>query len=96
MKHGRAPRSKFSKARKGNIKTVIDKKSRNEISALFNMCPQGLRDMESDHQDRFKENFDAWLHGIPDQPSIPGCSRTAISSSLLPQVPFMMQQFDNP
>ena len=30
-------------------------------AALFN-----LRDMASDHQDRFKENLDAWLHGIPE------------------------------
>ena len=65
-------------------------------AALFNMCPQGLRDMASEHQDRFKENLDAWLFEIPDQPTIPGCSRAAISNSLLHQVPLMMQQFDNP
>ena len=63
---------------------------------IFYMCPQGLRDMASDHQDRFKENVDAWLHEIPDQPTIPGCSRAATSNSLLHQVPFMVQQFDNP
>ena len=63
---------------------------------LFNMCPQGLRDMASDHQDRFKENLDAWLHGIPDQPTIPGCHRAANTNSLLHQVPVLLQQFDNP
>ena len=26
---------------------------------LFNLIPQGLRDMASDHQDRFKDNLDA-------------------------------------
>ena len=64
-------------------------------AALFNMCPQGLRDMASDHQDRFKENLDAWLQEIPDQPTVPGCMRAALSNSLLHQVPCMMQQFDN-
>lgn len=64
--------------------------------ALFNLCPWGLRDMASDHRDRFKENLDAWLHEIPDQPSIPGCQRAAKSNSLLDQVPLMLQEFDNP
>ena len=65
-------------------------------AALFNLCPRGLRDMSSDHQDRFKENLDAWLHEIPDQPTIPGCQRAAKSNSLLDQVPMMLQEFDNP
>ena len=55
-------------------------------AALFNLCPQGLRAMASDHRDRFKENLDAWLYEIQDQPTIPGCSRAAISNSLLHQV----------
>ena len=62
--------------------------------ALFNLCPQGLRDLASDHQDMFKDNLDAWLFDIPDQPSIPGCYRAASSNSLLHQVPSLMQQFD--
>ena len=64
--------------------------------ALFNLCPQGLRDMASDHQERFKQNLDAWLFDIPDQPTVPGCTRAALSNSLLHQVPMMMQQFQNP
>ena len=62
--------------------------------ALFNLCPQGLRDLASDHQDMFKENLDTWLSEIPDQPTIPGCPRAASSNSLLHQVPCLMQQFD--
>ena len=65
-------------------------------AALFNLCPRGLRDMASDHQDRFKENLDAWLFSIPDQPTINGCQRAALTNSLLDQVPMMMQAFDNP
>ena len=63
--------------------------------ALFNLCPRGLRDMASEHQDRFKENLDSWLFEIPDQPSIPGCQRAACSNSLIDQVPMLMQQFEN-
>ena len=44
----------------------------------------------------FKENLDAWLHEIPDQPTIPGCQRAAKSNSLLDQVPMMLREFDNP
>ena len=63
--------------------------------ALFNLCPRGLRDMASDHHERFKENLDSWLFEIPDQPTIPGCQRAAISNSILDQVPMLMQQFEN-
>ena len=63
-------------------------------AALFNICPRGLRDMASEHQDRFKQNLDSWLSEIPDQPTIPGCQRAAISNSLLHQVPMMLQEFD--
>ena len=65
-------------------------------ASLFNLIPQGLRDMASDHQDRFKDNLDAWLQEIPDEPTIPGCPRAALTNSLLHQVPNMMQQFVNP
>ena len=59
-------------------------------ATLFNLCPRGLRDMASCHQDRFKENLDAWLSEIPDQPTIPGCQRAAVSNSLLHQVPMCL------
>ena len=65
-------------------------------AALFNLCPRGLRDMASEHQDRFKDNLDAWLHDIPDQPTTPSCQRAAKSNSLMDQVPLMLQEFDNP
>ena len=59
-------------------------------AALFNLCPRGMRDMMSEHQDRFKENLDTWLMEIPDEPTIPGCVRAAESNSLLHQVPMFM------
>ena len=48
---------------------------------LFNLCPRGLRDLASDHVDRFMANLDAWLLSILDQPTIAGCQRTASSNS---------------
>ena len=59
---------------------------------LFNLMPQGLRNMASDHQDRFKSNLDAWLSEIPDQPTVPGRQRAALSNSLLHQVPMVWGQ----
>ena len=59
-------------------------------AALFNLLPRGLRDMASEHQDRFKQNLDAWLTEIPDQPTVPGLQRAAVSNSLLHQVPISL------
>ena len=59
-------------------------------AALYNLCPRGLRDMASEHQDRFKDNLDTWLLGVPDQPTIPGYQRAALSNSLLHQVPLAL------
>ena len=64
-------------------------------AALFNLCPRGLRDLASDHQDRFKCNLDAWLGSIPDQPTLSGQQRAALTNSLLDQVPMLVQQFDS-
>ena len=58
--------------------------------AIFNLLPRGLRDMASDHQDRFKSNLDVWLSEIPDQPTVPGRQRAAETNSLLHQVPMMV------
>ena len=62
-------------------------------AAIFNLCPRGLRNMVPNHQDRFKENLDAWLFDIPDQATVPGCH--GVAACLLHQVPIMQQQFDN-
>ena len=62
--------------------------------SLFNLCPRGLRDMASSHQDRFKQNLDTWLSEIPDQPTLPGCQRAAASNSLLHQVPLHLNTTD--
>ena len=79
--------SSVRKAREGSLAV--------KGAALFNICPRGPRDMASDPQDRFKQNLDAWLAEIPDQPTIPGCQRAASSNSLLHQVSVMLREFDS-
>ena len=58
---------------------------------LFNLCPIGLRNLASDHQDMFKGNLDAWLSEIPDEPTVPGLQRAAKTNSLLHQLPLAIQ-----
>ena len=58
-----------------SVKRAREASLANRGVTLFNMMPQGLRNMASDHQDRFKCNLDAWLSEIPAD-----CTWTAESS----------------
>ena len=53
---------------------------------LFNLMPQGLRDLNSANPDMFKNNLDAFLSGIPDQPTAQGRTRAAVTNSLIDQL----------
>ena len=53
---------------------------------LFNLVPRDLRDMKAVTVDTFKVGLDAWLANIPDQPTIPGRQRAALTNSLIDQV----------
>ena len=53
---------------------------------LFNLAPKELRDMKTVTVDTFKAGLDAWLSDIPDQPTIPGRQRAALTNSLIDQV----------
>ena len=53
---------------------------------LYNLMPQNLRDMKDVTVDTFKSKLDSWLSGIPDQPTIAGRQRAALSNSLIDQV----------
>ena len=53
---------------------------------LFNLLPKEIRDMQSVTVDSFKTALDSWLSGIPDEPTIAGRKRAALSNSLLDQV----------
>mgnify|MGYP007114498258 CR=1 FL=1 len=53
---------------------------------LFNMIPKELRDMTGTAL-QFKAGLDKWLANIPDQPTVNGRQRAAMTNSLLDQVP---------
>ena len=53
---------------------------------LFNLVPRDLRDMKAVTVDTFKAGLDTWLATIPDQPTIPGRQRAALTNSLIDQV----------
>ena len=59
---------------------------------IFNLLPAGLRNLNSDHVDRFKANLDAYLSDVPDQPTISGQARAAESNSLIHQIPMLQQK----
>ena len=54
---------------------------------LFNLLPETLRSMNTDHVDYFKNNLDIFLSSVPDQPTMTGLGRAAESNSLLDQLP---------
>ena len=54
---------------------------------IFNLLPDKLRSMNSQHIDYFKNHLDVFLSSIPDQPTVPGLGRAAESNSLLHQLP---------
>ena len=54
---------------------------------VFNLLPESLRSMNTEHVDTFKNHLDVFLSSIPDQPTVTGLGRAASSNSLLHQLP---------
>ena len=54
---------------------------------IFNLLPENIRGMNSEHVDLFKNHLDVFLGSIPDQPTVTGLGRGADSNSLLHQLP---------
>ena len=55
---------------------------------LFNILPRHIRDIPSGTVDQFKYQLDSWLQSIPDQPTIPGLQRAALTNSLMDQAAY--------
>ena len=53
---------------------------------IFNLLPVWIRTMNGVTVDSFKFELDKFLGGVPDQPTVPGRSRAAITNSLLDQL----------
>ena len=56
---------------------------------IFNLLPENIRTMNTDHVDMFKNHLDIFLSNVPDQPTMPGLVRAAQSNSLLDQLPLI-------
>ena len=54
---------------------------------LFNLLPENLRSMNTEHVDTFKNHLDVFLSSIPDQPTVTGLGRAATTNSLMYQLP---------
>ena len=54
---------------------------------IFNLLPESLRGLNSQHVDLFKNHLDVFLSSIPDQPTVTGLSRGAETNSLKHQLP---------
>ena len=59
---------------------------------IFNLLPDNVRNMNSDHIDYFKNHLDVFLSSVPDQPTVPGLGRAAATNSLLHQLPMLYSQ----
>ena len=59
---------------------------------LFNLLPESLRVMNTEHIDMFKNHLDIFLTSIPDQPTVAGLGRAALTNSLLDQLPLFYTQ----
>ena len=59
---------------------------------MFNLLPENIRTMNSEHIDIFKNHLDIFLSNIPDQPTMTGLGRAADSNSLLDQLPMFYVQ----
>ena len=56
-------------------------------SQMFNLLPANLRNSEHGDVEMFKNHLDIYLANIPDQPTVSGLTRGAVSNCLLHQIP---------
>ena len=56
---------------------------------IFNLLPENIRTLNTDHVDLFKNHLDVFLSSVPDQPTMPGLIRAAQTNSLLHQLPLL-------
>jgi hypothetical protein len=59
---------------------------------IFNLLPESVRVLNTEHVDLFKNHLDVFLANIPDEPTMTGLGRAAESNSLLHQLPLFYNQ----
>ena len=96
MEDGRRGRTIIPKAVVRTAPAVVRKARESSLAVrgakIFNLLPQNLRSMNSDHIDFFKNHLDIFLSSIPDQPTLTGLGRAAETNSLIHQLPLFYSQ----
>ena len=67
------------------VRHTLETSLRVEGASLFNLVPTDLRSLEGVKVESFKLKLDTWLGQVPDQPTIHGRQRAALTNSLLGQ-----------
>ena len=62
---------------------------------MFNLLPDNIRTMNTEHVDMFKNHLDTFLATIPDEPTMTGLESAADTNSLLHQLPLFYTQNKN-
>ena len=79
------PKSSPASVRKARECTLAIRGAR-----IFNLLPAAIRNHDSNQVDTFKTMLDTYLRQVPDQPTVSGRARAAVSNSLLHQIPMML------
>ena len=72
-----------------NVKKARERFLNVHGARLFNLLPKSLRNENSADFPLFKNHLDIFLARIPDQPTMAGLARAAMTNSLLDQVPLV-------
>ena len=72
-----------------NVKRARERFLNVHGARLFNLLPKSLRNENSADFPLFKNHLDIFLARIPDQPTMAGLTRAAVTNSLLDQVPLV-------
>ena len=73
-----------------NVKRARERFLNVHGARLFNLLPKSLRNENSADFPLFKNHLDIFLARIPDQPTMSGLTRAAVTNSLLDQVPWSL------
>ena len=66
--------------------------ARCQMGQDFNLQPESIRTMNTEHIEYFKNHLDVFLATIPDQPTTTGLGRAAETNSLIHQLPIFYAQ----
>ena len=66
-----------------SVRQALEASLRVKGGRLFNLLPKEIRDLNDVSVETFKSDLDKWLTTVPDQPTLLGRQRAALTNSLL-------------